>query len=43
MTYLITFLDNKGTSAVYTGEEIDVIYIYLEMIGAQTTLNTLDK
>ena len=43
MTYLITFLDNKGTSAVYTGEEINVIYIYLEMIGAQTTLNTLDK
>ena len=38
MTDLITFLDNNGKSAVYTGGEIYGIYCYLEMIGDPTTL-----
>ena len=39
-TDLITLLDNNGKSAVYTGGDINGIYIYLEMIGAPTTLTT---
>ena len=40
MIDLITFLDNNGKSAVYTGGDIHGIYRYIEMIGAPTTLNT---
>ena len=40
MTDLITFLDNNGKYAVYTGGEIHEIYRYLEMNGAPTTLTT---
>ena len=40
MTYIITFLDNNGKSAVCTGGNIHGIYSYLEMIGAPTTLTT---
>ena len=40
MTYLITFLDNNGKYAVYTGGDINGIYRYLEMIGSPTTLTT---
>ena len=43
MTYLITFLDNNGKSAVYTGVYIHVIYRYLEIIGSQTTFTTSGK
>ena len=32
ITDIITFLDNKENVAVYTGEDIHVIYRYLEMI-----------
>ena len=38
--YLIKFLDNDGKYTFYTGGNIDGIYLYLEMIGAPTTLNT---
>ena len=38
MTDIITFLENNGKSAVYTGGDIHGIYRYLEMIGAPTTL-----
>ena len=40
MTDLITFLDNNGKSAVYTGGDIHGIYYYLDMIVAPTTLTT---
>ena len=40
MTDLITFLDNNGTSAVYTGGGIHGIYFYLDNIGSTTTLTT---
>ena len=40
MTDIITFLDNKGKSAVYIGGDIHGIYRYIEMIGAPTTLTT---
>ena len=40
MTDLITFLDNNGKSAVYTGGDIHGIYRYLDMIGDPTTLTT---
>ena len=40
MTYLITFLDKNGKSSVYIGGDIHGIYLYLEMIGAPTTLTT---
>ena len=40
MTDIITSLDNNVKSAVYTGGQICVIYRYLEMIGAPTTLTT---
>ena len=38
MTYIITFIDNKGKSAVYDGVDIHGIYRYLEIIGSPTTL-----
>ena len=34
---IITLIDNKGKSSVYTRGYIDGIYHYLEMIGAPTT------
>ena len=40
MIDLITFLDNNGKSAVYTGGNIRGLYRYLEMIGSPTTLTT---
>ena len=40
MTDLITLFDNNLKSAVYKGGNINGIYIYLEMIGAPTELNT---
>ena len=40
MTDLITFLENNGKSAVYTGRNINGIYSYLEMIGSPTALTT---
>ena len=40
MTDIITFLDNKEKSAVYTGGKIHDIYHYLDMIGVPTTLTT---
>ena len=40
MTDLINFLDKNNKSAAYTGGDIHVIYRYLDMIGAPTTLNT---
>ena len=40
ITDLITFLDNNGKSAVYTGGNINGIYRNLEMIGDPTTLTT---
>ena len=40
MTDLIKLLDNNRKSAVYTGRNINGIYIYLDMIGATTTLTT---
>ena len=40
MTDLITFLENNGKSAVYTGGYIHGIYQYLEMIVAPTKLTT---
>ena len=39
-TDLITLLENSGTSDVYTGLNIHVLYRYLEMIGSPTKLNT---
>ena len=43
MKNLITFLDNNGKYAVYTGGEINGIYRYLEIIGFPTTLATSGK
>ena len=43
MTYLITFLDRNGKSAVYTGLYIHVIYRNIQMIGYPTTLTTSGK
>ena len=40
MTYIITFLDNNGKLAVYTGINIYGLYSYLEIIEAPTTLTT---
>ena len=40
MTYLITFLENNGKYAVYTGWNINGIYHYLDMIRDQTKLTT---
>ena len=40
MTDIITFLDNNGKYAVYTGWYIHGIYLYLDMIGDPTTLTT---
>ena len=40
MTYLITLLENKEKSSVYTGGNINGIYRYLEIIGSPTALNT---
>ena len=40
MADLITFLDNNGKYAVYTGGNTNGIYCYLEIIGAPTTLTT---
>ena len=38
ITDIVTFLDNYGKYAVYTGGNIHRIYCYLEIIGAPTTL-----
>ena len=43
MTDLITFLENNGKYAVYTGGNINGIYHYLDMIGSPTTLTTSDQ
>ena len=40
MIDLVTFLDNNGKYAVYTGVNIHGLYCYLEIIGAPTTLTT---
>ena len=40
MTDLITFPDKNGKSTVYEGGDINGIYLYLDIIGAPTTLNT---
>ena len=40
MKYLITFLDNSGKLAVYTGVNLHGIYRYLEILGDQKTLTT---
>ena len=40
MADLITFLDDNKKLSVYTGENIDGIYRYLEIIGYPTTLTT---
>ena len=40
MTDLITFLDENGKYAVYTGGDIHGIYRYIEMIVAPNTLTT---
>ena len=40
MTYLITFPDSNGKSAVYKGANIHGLFSYLESIGAPTTLTT---
>ena len=40
MTDLITFLDNNGKCAVYTGVNIHGLYCYIYMVGAPTTLTT---
>ena len=40
ITDLITFLDNNRKYAVYTGVDVHGIYLYLDMIGAPTTLTT---
>ena len=40
MIDLITFLDNNGKLAIYTGVNIHRIYCYLEIIVSQTTLTT---
>ena len=40
MIDLITFLENNSKPAVYEGGEINGIYLYLEIIGAPTTLTT---
>ena len=40
MKDLVTFLYNNGKSDVYIGGDIHGIYLYLEMIGAPTTLTT---
>ena len=40
MSDLITFLDKNGKSDVYDGGVINVIYSFLDMIGAPTTLTT---
>ena len=37
MIYLITFLDNNGNSAVYTGVNVHGLYLYIEIIGSPTT------
>ena len=40
MADLITFPDDNGKSAVYTGGDIHGIYRYIDMLGAPTTLTT---
>ena len=40
MKYLITFLDNNGKYAVYTGGNIHGIYHYIDIIGVPTKLTT---
>ena len=40
MKYIIIFLDNNGNLAVYTGGNMHVIYCYLEMITAPTSLTS---
>ena len=40
MTYIITFPNNNGKSAVYTGGDIHVIYRYLDIIGDPKILTT---
>ena len=40
MTDIITFLENNRKYYVYTEESIRVIYHYLYMIGAPTTLTS---
>ena len=40
MTDLITFLENNGKYAVYTGGDNNEIDRYLDMIGASTTFTT---
>ena len=40
MIYLIPLFENNGKSAVYTGGDINGIYLYLEMIGYPTTFTT---
>ena len=40
MTYLITFPDKNGKSAVFDRWDIHGIYRYIEMIGAPTTFTT---
>ena len=39
MTDLITFIENNGKYSVYKGGDIHVIYRYLDIIGAPTTMN----
>ena len=43
MIDIIIFLENNGKSALYIGENIQVLYHYPEMIGAPTTLTTLGQ
>ena len=43
MTDLITFLDKNRKSAVYTGGDINEIYLYLDMIGSPSSLTTSGK
>ena len=40
MTDIITFLDNHGNSAIYTGVSIHGLYCYIEIIGSPSTLTT---
>ena len=43
MKYLITFLDKNGKSAVCTGQNINGIYNYLEIIESPIILTTSGK
>ena len=43
MKDLIIFLEKNVKSSVYTGGNIHVLYLYLEMFVSTTTLTTLDQ